>query len=213
MYQGIREMTKREEMRTQQPKPETHETQWLPISKVATNKGQIEGLPANPRFIRNDRYEKLKKSIQEDPEMTTLREVLVVPRGKAFVIIGGNMRYQAFKELGWKQIPCKVLPEGTDAKKLRAIATKDNVNFGDWDHDLLANEWNEIELLEWGVPAWDTDIQADDNSKEKEAASKDTACEISVSIPIELKEKAGEIELAVREALITYVGVKITYKQ
>ena len=73
-------------------------TELLPLSKLTTNTGQIEGLPKNPRFIRNEKFEALKKSLQDDPEMMKMREVIVFPFAGRFVIIGGNMRYRAAKD-------------------------------------------------------------------------------------------------------------------
>lgn len=122
----------------------------IPIAKIETNKGQIEGLPKNPRFIKDYRFEALKKSISDAPEMLALRELIVFPNGDKFVTIGGNMRLKACQEIGYKELPCKVLDENTPVEKLREYAIKDNVPFGSDDFDLLANEWDENELLEWG---------------------------------------------------------------
>jgi DNA modification methylase len=133
----------------------------IALSKLETNKGQIEGLPKNPRLIKTEKFEKLKKSIEDNPEMLGMREVLVYPLGSKFIIIGGNMRFQACKELGFTEVPCKVLDKGTTADQLRAITIKDNVGFGEHDWDLLANEWDSIELEEWGldIPSFDNDEQ------------------------------------------------------
>lgn len=122
-------------------------TQNIPISKLQCNEGQVEGLPRNPRFIKDERFEKLKKSLQEDPEMLELRELIVYPHGNKFVVIGGNMRLRAAKQLGFKDMPCKVLPEDTPIEKLKAYTIKDNNAFGNDDFDLLANEWD-VEFLE-----------------------------------------------------------------
>jgi hypothetical protein len=123
----------------------------LPVSVLETNKGQVEGLPKNPRFIRDARYEKLKKSIADAPEMLHLRELLVFPLGDKYVIVGGNMRYRACCDLGYTEVPCKVLPEDTPVEKLREYAVKDNNGFGQDDWDALANEWDEEELRNWGM--------------------------------------------------------------
>ncbi len=123
----------------------------IKISKLELNKGQIDGLPKNPRFIRDDRFTALIKSIEDAPEMLRLRELLVVEHGGKFVVIGGNMRLRACKELGYKEIPCKVLPADTPVAKLREYAIKDNNGFGEDDWDILANEWNAEELTEWGM--------------------------------------------------------------
>lgn len=127
------------------------EIKTIKIKDLATNDGQIEGLPKNPRQIRDQRYEKLKKSIEDAPEMLQLRELLVYPHGGKFVIIGGNMRYRACKEIGYKELPCKVLDAETPVEKLRQYAIKDNENFGEYDWDVVANEWDAEELTDWGV--------------------------------------------------------------
>jgi DNA modification methylase len=136
-------------------------SQNIALSKLETNKGQIEGLPKNPRLIKSEKFEKLKKSIEDNPEMLGMREVLVYPNGSKYVIIGGNMRFQACKDLGFTEVPCKVLDKGTTAEQLRAITIKDNVGFGEHDWELLANEWDAVELEEWGldVPNFEAEEQ------------------------------------------------------
>ena len=126
-------------------------SQNIALTKLETNKGQIEGLPKNPRLIKSEKFEKLKKSIEDNPEMLGMREVLVYPLGSKFVIIGGNMRFQACKDLGFTEVPCKVLDKETTAEQLRAITIKDNVGFGEHDWELLANEWDSVELEDWGI--------------------------------------------------------------
>lgn len=124
----------------------------LPLSKLKTNNGQIEGLPKNPRVLRDEKFEKLKKSIEENPEMLGLRELLVYPMDDGtFVIIGGNMRYRAMLDLKYKEAPCKIIDAGTPVERLRAYTIKDNNNYGDWDFDMLANEWDLDELNSWGL--------------------------------------------------------------
>jgi hypothetical protein len=122
----------------------------IPIEQIEVNKGQVEGLPPNPRLIRDERFELLKKSISDAPEMLSLREVLVVKHGDKYVAVGGNMRFRACKELGFKEIVCKVLPEDTPAVKLREYATKDNENFGNTDWGVL-QKWDMAELEQWGM--------------------------------------------------------------
>lgn len=115
------------------------------------------GLPKNPRLIRDEKFEKLKKSISEDIEMTALREILVIEHDGKYVIIGGNMRFRAMQDLGIKEAPCKVIPADTDVEKLRAYTIKDNAGFGDWDWDDLANEWSDDPLSDWGVDVWEAE--------------------------------------------------------
>ena len=136
----------------------------IDIKRLELNKGQVEGLPKNPRFIRDERYKALVKSIEDAPEMLKLRELLVVEHGNKFVVIGGNMRLRACKELGMETVPCKVLPADTPTAKLREYAIKDNNGFGEDDWDALANEWDAEELQDWGMELpmdWDVDGQGD----------------------------------------------------
>ena len=124
----------------------------LAISLLDFNKGQLNGLPKNPRFFRDYRYEAMKRSIKESPEMLELRELIVFPYGdKRYIVVCGNLRLRACKELGYKELPCKILNPDTDVKKLREYATKDNVNFGENDMDVMTNDWNVSELAEWGI--------------------------------------------------------------
>lgn len=83
--------------------------------------------------------------------MLQLREIVAYDNNGELVVILGNMRYRAMKELGYKDAPVKVLPTGTSAKKLRAYIQKDNIAFGQNSWDLLANDWNLEELLDFGL--------------------------------------------------------------
>ena len=153
-------------------KVELLKSQNIELSKLEVNKGQIEGLPKNPRLIKDAKFEKLKKSIEDNPEMLGMREVLVFPHGSKYVIIGGNMRFQACKELQFVTVPCKILDKDTTAEQLRAITIKDNVGFGEHDWELLANEWDSIELEDWGldVPNFETEetiLEAEEDDYEE----------------------------------------------
>lgn len=136
--------------------------QLLKISDLLFNNGQIDGLPKNPRFIKDDKFKKLVKSIEENPEMLELRELLVYPYNDKYVVIGGNMRLRALKELGYKEVPCKVIPETASVEQLKAYTIKDNNGFGEWDFDLLANEWDFSELEDWGVDFPNMDLEREE---------------------------------------------------
>lgn len=128
-----------------------YQTKTIPIDKLKVNEGQINGLPKNPRFIKDDRFRALVKSIREAPEMLNLRELIVVEHDGEYIVIGGNMRLRASQELGLKELPCKILPSNTPSDKLREYTIKDNNGFGENDWDLLANEWDVEELEDWGT--------------------------------------------------------------
>ena len=124
----------------------------LPLSVIEPNDGQLEGLPANPRSITKEKLDLLKKNIQEYPEMLSLRGLMVYPlRGGHFIAVGGNMRLRALQSLGYAEAPCIVIPKRTSIEKLKAYSIIDNNGFGKWDWDMLANEWDDNQLTDWGV--------------------------------------------------------------
>lgn len=120
------------------------------IKNLISNTGQIKDVPKNPRFIKDGRFEALKKSIEDTPELLELRELIVYPFQDKFIVVAGNMRFRAMKALGYIDLPCKILDENLEPKKIREIIIKDNRPFGSDDFDLLANEWDIEELLDLG---------------------------------------------------------------
>lgn len=123
----------------------------IAIRDLRPNDGEVEGLPRNPRKISKKNLEKLKKSVQDAPEMLRLRELIVVPHGGGYVVIAGNQRLEAAKAVGIDALPCKVLPADTDPAKLREYAIKDNLPFGEDDWEVIASDWDTAELEEWGL--------------------------------------------------------------
>jgi hypothetical protein len=101
----------------------------------------------NPRFIKDDKFKKLVKSIKEFPEMLELRPIVV---DSDMIVLGGNMRLKACIEAGLTEVPILVADQLTEEQKKEFIV-KDNVGFGEWDWDLLANEWDTDLLEEWGL--------------------------------------------------------------
>jgi DNA modification methylase len=117
--------------------------------KVALTK--LKNNPKNPRVIRDEKFNKLKKSIEDFPDMLEKRPLVVfTDKDGKFVVLGGNMRLKAAKELGIKELPVIVADEWTEEQKAQFLI-KDNVNFGEWNHEELANEWDAIQLQEWGL--------------------------------------------------------------
>ena len=151
------------------------ETNLISISLLDFNKGQLQGLPKNPRFFRDNRYEAMKKSISDSPEMLELRELIVYPYNDGrYVVVCGNLRLRACKELGYKELPCKDLNADTPVKKLREYATKDNVNFGENDMDIMQNEWDKSELQDWGIE-FEPDKKSDEFKERFDSITDDTA--------------------------------------
>lgn len=127
----------------------------------------------NPRFIKDDKFEKLKKSIKEfGDKMMPLRPIVIDENN---VILGGNMRHKALLDLGYTEVPDDWIKKASDLteEEKKEFIIKDNVGFGDWDYDMLANEWNEEELMEWGLDLPDFGLleeeeAEDDNYEEPE---------------------------------------------
>jgi len=132
-------------------------TQLIKTQKLKNNIGQVEGLPKNPRLIRDGKFLDLKKSIEEDPEMLELREIIAYDNNGELIVICGNMRLQASIELGLKEIPTKILPFETPLGKLKAYVIKDNISYGEHDWNLVANEWEIEDLKNWGLDIPDFD--------------------------------------------------------
>jgi len=140
----------------------------IPVSQLEPNQGQLIGVPTNPRTITKDKFNLLVKSLRNDPEILHLRELLVFPYNRdgsspVYIVLGGNMRLEAAKVLNMVSLPCKVLSPDSPVEKLKALVQKDNISFGQFDFDLLANEWDELELNEWGIefPSnWDEPIDS-----------------------------------------------------
>jgi hypothetical protein len=118
---------------------------------------EIKSNPNNPRIIKDDKFRKLVKSIQEFPKMLEIRPIVV---NADMIVLGGNMRLKACKEAGLKEVPVIFAHDLTEDEQ-RQFIIKDNVGFGEWDWDMLANEW-EPELLEsWGLEVWKAPTEVD----------------------------------------------------
>jgi hypothetical protein len=109
--------------------------------------GEVKPNPNNPRLIKDDKFRKLVKSINEFPEMLQLRPIVV---NEDMVTLGGNMRLKACKEAGLKEVYIIKASNLSEAQQSEFII-KDNVGFGEWDWDMIANEYDEQELKEWGL--------------------------------------------------------------
>jgi ParB-like chromosome segregation protein Spo0J len=112
---------------------------------------EVKPNPKNPRIIKDGKFQKLVKSIQEFPDMLNKRPLIVFTDvDNKYVVLGGNMRLKACKEIGLKEIPIIVADEWTEEQK-NEFLIKDNVGFGEWDWDSLANEWDVEKLDDWGL--------------------------------------------------------------
>lgn len=108
---------------------------------------QVRSNPDNPRFIKGNKFDKLVKSIKEFPQMLDLRPIVV---NQDMIVLGGNMRLKACEEAGLKEVPI-IFADNLTPEQEKEFIIKDNSSFGEWDWDLLANEWNTDQLIDWGM--------------------------------------------------------------
>ena len=120
---------------------------------------KVKGNPNNPRIIKNDKFKKLVKSIKEFPEMLKLRPIVV---DEDMIVLGGNMRLKASKDGGLKEVWLDIA-EGLTEEQKKEIIVNDNVGFGEWEWDMLANEWDSVQLAEWGLDVWENEDDKNNN--------------------------------------------------
>jgi hypothetical protein len=128
----------------------------------------IKANSKNPRVIKDDKFKKLVKSIQEFPEMLEKRPLVCYTDvdGK-YVVLGGNMRLKAAHEVGLKEIPIVLADDWTQEQRDEFLI-KDNVGFGEWNWDDLANEWDAEKLTDWGLDVWQSEPDVDYSDKNQE---------------------------------------------
>lgn len=136
---------------------------------------QVRSNPDNPRFIKGDKFEKLVKSIREFPQMLELRPIVV---NKDMVVLGGNRRLKACEEAGIEQVPI-IFADNLTEEQQKEFIIKDNSSFGEWDWDILANEWDIDMLNDWGidVPNFDVEDSIDETPEKEEKLMINVRCE------------------------------------
>jgi len=165
--------------------------QQVKIGEVFTN-------PNNPRIIKDSKFKKLLKSIKEFPEMLKLRPIVV---NSDMVVLGGNMRLKACIEAGLKDIYI-LKAENLTEQQEREFIVKDNVGFGEWDWDVLGNEWDSIQLEEWGLEGFPFDeIPSDEDLIGDEKESKP-----SIKITFNNINDLENAELDLKDILEKYKG-------
>lgn len=175
--------------------------QYLKISKVLPN-------PENPRVIKDHKYKALVKSIKEFPKMLEIRPIVV---NSDMIILGGNMRLRACQEAGLKDIPVIIAKDLTESEQ-REFTIKDNVSFGEWDWDALANDWDDSELNDWGLDVWKkaeeidySILNGDDLSSDLSDMTKNIKKAIQIEFEMEHYEAAQELVKWWREQGL-YIG-------
>ena len=149
------------------------------IDKVKSN-------PKNPRLIKDDKFKKLVKSIKDFPEMESVRPIVV---NKEMIILGGNMRYKAMIECGYKEVNVEVVD--WSEQKQNEFIIKDNVGFGEWEWEMVANEWDMEQLEDWGLnlPILNSSVNIDDFFEESKEDDKLPTGKIILEYTIEECDK------------------------
>lgn len=192
-------------------------THLIDKSQLELNDGQLEGLPKNPRYIKDEKFAKLKHSLEQSPEFLEANPLKVYPLENGhYIIIGGNMRFLAGREVGITEFPCYIFKKETPIEKLKEFLIKDNIAFGNTDWDALANDdWEVTDLDDWGM---DVSFLGDDTEddmdlsglyEEHEAAQKEKPLTITIELPSELNDKIEDIKEAVKVTLDEWEGCKI----
>lgn len=165
----------------------------------------------NPRVIKDDKFRKLVQSIKDFPQMLNLRPIVV---NDEMVVLGGNMRLRAVQEVGLKEVPIIKASDLTQEQQKEFII-KDNVGFGEWDWDVLANEWEADKLSDWGLDVWQQPVEVDYSLLDEEDLSdelSDMADGVKKAIQIEFEpdhyDEATELVKFWRERG-AYVGYMI----
>lgn len=188
----------------------------ISLSCLELNEGQIVGIPKNPRYLKGEEHDKLKKSLKDSPELLQYKPLMVYAiEGGKFVVVCGNMRLRICQELhnegveGFDALPCFVLNKDVPIAKIKEYAIKDNVQAGNWDWDELANgDWEVEDLQDWGVDC--SFLQQDEweelppVDKEVKDPVLDKPIKIEVTIPLTNKEQEDEIREAIKVALTDY---------
>ena len=147
-------------------------TEIVKIQKIKPNQ-------TNPRYIRDFKFQKLVKSIKEFPEMLNLRPIVV---DENMVVLGGNMRLKAILEAGIQEVPVSIA-EGLTEHQKQEFIIKDNVSYGDWDWDVLANQWDTKTLDDWGMTInFGGDDYFDAQEREKDSSERPMATDDDYSV-------------------------------
>ncbi len=170
------------------------EIKYIPVDQLKT-------LDNNPRQIKDKRFDKLKKSLKDDPDYFTNRPCLVDDSTGELIIIAGNMRYRAACDLNYKEVPCIVNTLKEEKRKRWII--KDNIEYGDWDTDILSADFELEELEDWGLDLKDIGLSLNDpDESQKKRPAK-------LTITFEDKADRDNAQKEINEILLKYEGVTI----
>ena len=182
--------------------------------KKLVNIAKVKENPSNPRFIKDSKFKKLVQSIKAFPEMLEKRPIVV---DEDMVVLGGNMRLKACKSAGLFEVWVD-MAEGWSQEQKNEFIIKDNVGFGEWDWDILANDWDTTQLTDWGLDVWVPEEEVDysildDDAFEADLEDMKNGVKKAIQIPFELEhyDEAFELVKFWREQG-AYVGMMLIEK-
>jgi hypothetical protein len=185
------------------------------VADLVLNEGQIEWLPKNPRQWTQEDIDRTKASLLRDADFQEDRPLLVLKHDDKLLVFAGNLRTTSAKELKWDSLEAVLYtPESDeDCVTIKRRAMLDNGSFGDWDFDALANEWDDLPLVDWGIPAWkvgSVDMDAvdalfEDSNKPK----KEEELTLTITIPKLYEDNIEDIESAVKVTLEEWIGCTV----
>lgn len=189
------------------------------VADLVLNEGQLEWLPKNPRQWTREDVEKTRASLRRDPDFQEDSPLKVIEYEGKLLVFAGNLRTTSAREEKWETFEAILYTpenEGEDRETIKRRALLDNGSYGSWDYDILANEWDDMPLCEFGVPAWVVPTAAVDPESFFEEVNKINAeklapqdIKIEVLIPEEEADIEQEVREAVRAALSGYDNVSI----
>jgi hypothetical protein len=168
--------------------------QWVKLSEVKAN-------PNNPRVIRDEKFAKLKRSIIDFPEMLEKRPLVCYTEGDKYIVLGGNMRLKALSDIGAKEIPIILADDWTEEQRAQFLI-KDNVGFGEWDWNTLANEWDAEQLEAWGLDLPGFKVNSDELGTEFSLPDGDKAPFQQMTFTL-ADEQAEQIKMAIADIKLT----------
>jgi len=168
--------------------------QWVKLTSVRAN-------PNNPRVIRDEKFAKLKQSIIDFPEMLEKRPLVCYTEGEKYIVLGGNMRLKALSDIGAAEVPIILADEWTEEQRAQFLI-KDNVGFGEWDWNTLANEWDAEQLEAWGLDLPGFKVNSDELGTEFSLPDGDKAPFQQMTFTM-ADEQAEQIKMAISDIKLT----------
>lgn len=184
------------------------------VADLILNEGQLDWLPENPRSWTRTDIDRTIESLKRDPDFQEDNPLKVVPFGDKLLVFAGNLRTTGAREIKWETFEAMLYEPESDEDKatIKRRAILDNGSFGSWDYDRLANEWDDLPLCDFGVPAWGAPVDEgalDALFEDHSANHKEKEITLTITIPKDLEDKQEDIAKAVEITLMEWEGCSV----